>query len=142
MEQNNQPELDEKKYVEESVEESMEEVVDLNQHLANLQEELEKVEYKDDIYVRLLKQHVLPYSEIVYLYLLRNRIPLPPSIYRKENESVVMLLILFKHFPTFAPYLGETYTARLQQYLNTIADEAPNKPKLIALLFEDLIAFM
>lgn len=138
MEQNNQPELDQ----EESVEESVEEVVDLNQHLANLQEELEKVEYKDDPYVRLLKQHVLPYSEIVYLYLLRNRIPLSPAIYQESHQKVVMLMLLFKHFPTFAPYLGETYTARLQQYLNTIADEAPNKPKLIALLFEDLIAFM
>lgn len=138
MEQNNQPELDQ----EESLEESVEEVVDLNQHLANLQEELEKVEYKDDPYVRLLKQHVLPYSEIVYLYLLRNRIPLSPAIYQESHQKVVMLMLLFKHFPTFAPYLGETYTARLQQYLNTIADEAPDKPKLIALLFEDLIAFM
>ena len=138
MEQNNQPELDR----EESVEESVEEVVDLNQHLANLQEELEKVEYKDDPYVRLLKQHVLPYSEIVYLYLLRNRIPLSPAIYQESHQKVVMLMLLFKHFPTFAPYLGETYTARLQQYLNTIADETPDKPKLIALLFEDLIAFM
>jgi len=138
MEQNNKPELDR----EESVEESVEEVVDLNQHLANLQEELEKVEYKDDPYVRLLKQHVLPYSEIVYLYLLRNRIPLSPAIYQESHQKVVMLMLLFKHFPTFAPYLGETYTARLQQYLNTIADETPDKPKLIALLFEDLIAFM
>ena len=138
MEQNNQPELDQ----EEPVEESVEEVVDLNQHLANLQEELEKVEYKDDPYVRLLKQHVLPYSEIVYLYLLRNRIPLSPAIYQESHQKVVMLMLLFKHFPTFAPYLGETYTARLQQYLNVIADEAPDKPKLIALLFEDLIAFM
>lgn len=138
MEQNNQPELDQ----EEPVEESVEEVVDLNQHLTNLQEELEKVEYKDDPYVRLLKQHVLPYSEIVYLYLLRNRIPLSPAIYQESHQKVVMLMLLFKHFPTFAPYLGETYTARLQQYLNTIADEAPDKPKLIALLFEDLIAFM
>ena len=138
MEQNNQPELDQ----EEPVEESVEEVVDLNQHLTNLQEELEKVEYKDDPYVRLLKQHVLPYSEIVYLYLLRNRIPLSPAIYQESHQKVVMLMLLFKHFPTFAPYLGETYTARLQQYLNVIADEAPDKPKLIALLFEDLIAFM
>jgi hypothetical protein len=138
MEQNNQPELDQ----EEPVEESVEEVVDLNQHLTNLQEELEKVEYKDDPYVRLLKQHVLPYSEIVYLYLLRNRIPLSPAIYQESHQKVVMLMLLFKHFPTFAPYLGETYTARLQQYLNAIADEAPDKPKLIALLFEDLIAFM
>jgi hypothetical protein len=138
MEQNNQPELDQ----EESTEESVEEVVDLNQHLTNLQEELEKVEYKDDPYVRLLKQHVLPYSEIVYLYLLRNRIPLSPAIYQESHQNVVMLMLLFKHFPTFAPYLGETYTARLQQYLNVIADEAPDKPKLIALLFEDLIAFM
>ena len=138
MEQNNQPELDQ----EESTEESVEEVVDLNQHLSNLQEELEKVEYKDDPYVRLLKQHVLPYSEIVYLYLLRNRIPLSPAIYQESHQKVVMLMLLFKHFPTFAPYLGETYTARLQQYLNVIADETPDKPKLIALLFEDLIAFM
>lgn len=118
----------------------MEVVPDIVDHLNNMQEELEHVDYKDGPYIKLLKRTILPYSEIVYLYLLQNQTPVPPTWYQEDHENIVMLLMLIKHFPSFAQNLGELYTSRINRYLSILTEEAADKPRLIALLFEDLIA--
>lgn len=119
----------------------MEVVPDILTHVANLEEELENVEYKTSPYNELLKKSILPYSEIVYLYLLKNQLPIPPIWYQEDHEELIMLLMLLKHFPTFAPYLGELYTARLKRYLDVLVLENISSPNLLALIFEDLISF-